>query len=140
MMTCRPLRLPAGADLRRDLEAMCTEGGAVSAFVVAGIGSLKNPRIRFAGAEEGTGLSGSFEILSVSGTLTVDGAHLHMTGSDEHGRVVGGHVCYGNEVRTTAEILLALTPHWRLSREFDARTGYRELSVRAVDGRARDPF
>lgn len=112
---------------------IANESGTGSAFVIAGIGSLKDPRLRFAGAEEEVTLNGAFEILSLCGTLTPDGGHLHIAVSDEHGRVVGGHVCYGNEVRTTAEILLTHVPGWQLSREFDAGTGYRELSVRPVD-------
>lgn len=36
----------------------------------------------------------------------------------------------GCTVRTTAEVLLALLPDWRLSREPDAATGYDELVVR----------
>lgn len=55
-----------------------------------------------------------------------------MTMSGERGQVVGGHLCYGNEVRTTAEILLTFLPGERLSRELDPGTGYRELSVEGV--------
>lgn len=66
----------------------------------------------------------------MSGTLTRDGAHLHMAVADEQGRVLGGHVCYGNTVRTTAEVLLAGLSEWSLTREHDTGTGYRELVVR----------
>jgi predicted DNA-binding protein with PD1-like motif len=124
MMT--PLRLSPGADLRRSLE----EVGLGSAFVVSGIGSLIDVQLRFAGAEHATSLAGDFEIISLAGALTPDGAHLHMAVADAAGRVLGGHLVYGNVVRTTAEILLAATPDWNLSREFDAATGYAELVVR----------
>jgi predicted DNA-binding protein with PD1-like motif len=103
-MSFVPLRLQPGSDLRQSLEASASANGATSAFVVAGIGSLSNARLRFAGAESETSLAGMFEILCLSGTLTQSGAHLHMAIADEQGRVVGGHVCYGNAVRTTAEI------------------------------------
>lgn len=130
-MDLLPLRLPPGADLRRSLEA----AGMAHGFVVAGIGSLTDVQLRFAGAAQATLLPGDFEILSIAGALTADGAHLHMTVSDSAGRVYGGHVAYGNVVRTTAEILLAATPGWQLSRHFDAATGYAELVVRrAVEG------
>jgi uncharacterized protein len=134
-MSFQPLRIHAGSDLRRALEeAGRREGGerTGSAFVVSGIGSLANPKLRLAGAESETSLTGAYEILSLSGTLTTDGAHLHMAIADDQGRVVGGHVCYGNEVRTTAEVLLAHLPDWQFSREFDAVTGYKELVVRAA--------
>jgi uncharacterized protein len=131
-MSFRPLRVPPGSDLRRTLEQAVRTEGAGSAFVVAGIGSLANPTLRLAGEEFETSLTGAYEMLSLSGTLTPDGAHLHMTIADDQGRVVGGHVCFGNQVRTTAEVLLAPLPDWTLSRAFDSGTGYQELVVRAA--------
>ena len=127
-----PLRLPPGSDLRRALEDAVRGTGHGSAFVVSGIGSLSNPRLRFAGAEAETPLSGAFEILSLAGTITPDGAHLHMSIADREGRVVGGHLGYGNEVRTTAEVLLVLLSGWALSRALDRGTGFKELVVRRV--------
>jgi predicted DNA-binding protein with PD1-like motif len=53
-----------------------------------------------------------------------------MSVADAAGRVYGGHVVYGNEVRTTAEILLAPLPDWSLTREPDPVTGFQELVVR----------
>jgi predicted DNA-binding protein with PD1-like motif len=70
------------------------------------------------------------EIISLAGSLSGDGAHLHMSVSDRDGRVWGGHVAYGNIVRTTVEALIAVLPEWSLSREVDATTGYPELVVR----------
>lgn len=137
-MSHLPLRLPPGADLRQSLEAALCEHGAASAFVVSGIGSLSNARLRFAGAESETSLTGTFEILCLSGTLTPDGGHLHMAIADQHGRVAGGHVCYGNTVRTTAEVLLASPQEWTLAREFDANTGFNELVVRSGGKRTDD--
>jgi predicted DNA-binding protein with PD1-like motif len=127
-----PMRLPPGVDLRRALEDATKAEGAESAFVLAGIGSLSNPRLRFAGASSETTLQGAFEILSLSGTLSGNGAHLHMAVSDREGRVYGGHVGYGNEVRTTVEVLLECLPGWRLSRELDPHTGFLELVVRSL--------
>ncbi|UUX94378.1 PPC domain-containing DNA-binding protein [Aquabacterium sp. J223] len=120
-----PLRLRPGDDLRAALEA----AGDVSAFVLSGIGSLSRVRLRLAGADDETVLDGPVEILTLSGTLTPDGAHLHMAVADAQGRVVGGHVGRGNLVRTTAEVLLLRLPQWSLRREHDPGTGYRELVV-----------
>jgi len=129
-METMPLRLPSGADLRRSLEAAAREQGGGSAFVIAGIGSLTEAVVRFAGVSSETRIAGPLEILSVSGSLTVDGAHLHIAVSDAAGRVIGGHAGYGNIVRTTAELLLAPLPGWHLTRELDPATGHRELAVR----------
>lgn len=130
-MSYLPLRLQAGADLRRSLEETASSEGASSAFVVCGMGSLAGARLRLAGEASETALAGMFEILCLSGTLTRDGAHLHMAVADQRGRVIGGHVCYGNVVRTTAEILLVRLSEWSLAREFDASTGFKELVVRS---------
>ncbi|MFO1206274.1 MAG: PPC domain-containing DNA-binding protein [Burkholderiales bacterium] len=128
-MSLRPLRLSPGDDLRRALESVVAKGP--SGFVVCGIGSLTRARLRLAGAEHETPLEGPFEILSLAGSLSIDGAHLHMAVADASGHVTGGHVCYGNIVRTTAELLLAELGDWELSRVFDERTGYRELVIRS---------
>jgi uncharacterized protein len=130
-MNCLPLRLSPGTDLRRALEDAARRDTTGSAFVVAGIGSLVDARLRFANAAAETVVQGPCEILTVSGTLTPDGVHLHMTVADEQGQVFGGHLPYGNIVRTTAELLLAWLPQWRLGRELDGRTGFDELVVRS---------
>ena len=124
-MSPLPLRLEPGQDLRRALEDAAAALG--SAFVVCGIGSLVNPTLRLAGAAAQTSLEGDFEILSLAGTITPQGAHLHMAVAGRDGRVVGGHVCHGNRVRTTAEVLLVRADGWELARELDPATGYREL-------------
>ena len=129
-MQLLPIRLPPGVDLRRALEEAAAKETTGSAFVVAGIGSLVEARLRFAGEAAESTVAGPLEILSISGTLSTSGAHLHMAVADAAGRVHGGHVGYGNAVRTTAEILLALLPDWSLSREPDAATGFNELVVR----------
>ena len=125
-----PLRLGPGVDLRRALEGALAGQATDSAFVVAGIGSLVDAKLRYAGEPEECVIAGPLEILSLSGTLGAAGAHLHMSVSDGSGRVHGGHVGYGNEVRTTAEILLAMLPDGSLTRELDPATGFNELVVR----------
>jgi predicted DNA-binding protein with PD1-like motif len=44
------------------------------------------------------------EILSLSGTLSRDGAHLHIAVASSNGTVIGGHLCSGSLARTTAEL------------------------------------
>ncbi|QOF81572.1 PPC domain-containing DNA-binding protein [Variovorax sp. 38R] len=125
------LRLQPGYDLRAALDAVLKQDGiGDAAFVVSGIGSLRGARIRFAGADTATRIEGDLEILTLAGTLSPDGSHLHLSVSDATGRVSGGHAAPGCVVRTTAEILVAVLPEWRFSREPDAQTGYAELVPR----------
>ena len=132
-MQSLPLRLLPGDDLRPALEALARQAFPDGAFVVCGIGSVGEARLRFAGADEATRLPGDHEILSLSGTVTPQGAHLHMSVASATGAVSGGHVVTGNRVRTTVEVLLVGLPGWRLSRARDDATGYPELSVHATD-------
>ena len=129
-MSFLPVRLPPGVDLRRALDDLAAAQASASAFVVAGIGSLVEARLRYAGEAAETRIEGPLEILSLSGTLGAGGSHLHMAVSDAAGRVYGGHVGRGNVVRTTAEVLLAPLPDWSLTRAHDPATGFAELVVR----------
>ncbi|MDQ0038322.1 putative DNA-binding protein with PD1-like motif [Variovorax boronicumulans] len=129
-MEAHALRLNPGDDLRAALDAALKQRGAEAAFVVSGIGSLRGARIRYAGVESAAVLDGDLEILTLSGTLSPDGAHLHISVSDAVGQVRGGHVAPGCIVRTTAEILIAWLPEWRFAREHDPATGYPELVPR----------
>jgi predicted DNA-binding protein with PD1-like motif len=126
-----PVRLQPGSDLRDALEALAPADGA---FVVAGIGSLVNPVLRLAGTDHETHLAGPFEILSLAGTVTPQGAHLHVAVADLYGHVTGGHVARGNRVRTTVEVLLVGADGWRLGRTHDQQTGYFELTVERSGG------
>jgi predicted DNA-binding protein with PD1-like motif len=129
-MELRPVRFTPGDDLRRALEALVGAHKLPAAFLVSGIGSLGDARLRFAGRPGETLIPGPLEIISISGSITPDGAHLHMSVSDSDGRVSGGHVGYQNIVRTTVEAVLVLLPAWSMTREFDAATGFKELVIR----------
>lgn len=123
------LRLEPGEDLRHRLEALTVERGWPAAFVIAGIGSLRITALRLADATEPLQLQAPVEILSLCGSLSPAGAHLHMTIADAHGRVLGGHVAAGCEVRTTVELLVEVLEDLRFERVADARTGYPELRI-----------
>jgi predicted DNA-binding protein with PD1-like motif len=129
-MQLLPIRFPPGVDLRRALESVATDQFKDSAFVIAGIGSLIEASLRYAGEATDCKIAGPLEILSLSGTLSSSGAHLHISVSNASGHVFGGHLTYGNVVRTTAEVLVAPLVEWSLTREHDAATGFNELVVR----------
>jgi predicted DNA-binding protein with PD1-like motif len=128
-MITLPLRLSPGDDLRAAVVAALLDSGQQAGFVLQGIGSLSVAQLRYAGLPQPTALQGDLEILTLAGSVSADGAHLHMSVSDAQGRVLGGHVAAGCMVRTTAELLLALLPAHRFTREHDARTGYPELKI-----------
>jgi len=106
--------------------------GVAAAFVLSGIGSLRPAVIRLAGASDVLTIDADSELLTLSGSIAVEGSHLHLSVSDARGRVIGGHAAYGCLVRTTAEVLLALLPTWHFTRETDAGTGWAELVIRPL--------
>ena len=128
-MNFQPVRLHPGADIRRALIEIVATRGAGPAFLVSGIGSLVQGHLRFAGKADETVIPGPLEIISISGSVTSDGAHLHVVVSDANGQVVGGHLGFGNIVRTTLEALVVFLPDWVLTRELDAATGFDELVI-----------
>jgi uncharacterized protein len=129
-MNLRPVRLSPGADLRRAVEDMSADLPEGSGFLVSGIGSLVHARLRLANEAEEQFVAGPLEIISVSGSISADGVHLHLCVADAHGQVLGGHACQGCEVRTTAELLVADLPGYRLARELDENSGFKELVIR----------
>ena len=124
-----PLRLRPGDDLRQSLEAWMGQQHEQAGCMISGIGSLSVAKVRLAGRQESTTLEGALEIVSLAGTLSADGAHLHIAIADSKGTVIGGHLSTGSLVRTTAELLVGLLPQWQFRRELDAATGYAELQI-----------
>ena len=131
------LRLRPGDDLRIELERAFGEAPESAGFVAASVGSLSRLALRHAGRDGASVAEGCFELVGLSGTLSVDGPHLHVLASDTDGVVVGGHLLPGCLVRTTAEIVIGLARGVRFTRSTDAETGYAELSLdRDGDDRA----
>ena len=128
-----PLRLRPGDDLRQALEAWMSEQEEQAGCLISCVGSLSVAQLRLAGAKEVSVISGDLEILSLAGTLSSDGAHLHISVANNNGAVIGGRLCCGSLVRTTAELVIGLLPEWRFRREFDPTNGYAELRITRRD-------
>ena len=96
------------------------------------VGSLTVTTLRLANQEGPSVYKGHFEIVSLVGTLSVNGSHLHLAVSDSTGRTIGGHLLDGCRVYTTAEIVLGELPEVEYRRETDPAFGYKELVVYPV--------
>jgi uncharacterized protein len=129
-MHATTVRLSPGDDLRVALDHAFRTSGQSAAFVLQGIGSLSVAMLRYAGRDASAEHRGDLEILTLAGSLSANGPHLHMSIADADGRVFGGHVTAGCIVRTTAEIVIASIPGERYTREHDAATGFAELVIR----------
>jgi predicted DNA-binding protein with PD1-like motif len=123
------LRLRPGADLRAELLRVTRERGLEAAWVSTCVGSLTKVTLRYADQPAGTTLEGHFEIVSLVGTVSTHGSHLHLSVSDGEGRTIGGHLLDGSAVYTTAEVVLLSSPDLRFTRPKDEETTYGELSI-----------
>jgi len=130
-MRTHALCLAPGDDLRASLERAAREHDLAAACILTCVGSLARARLRLAGAQQEREWSGPLEIVSLVGTLSPDGPHLHIALADGEGRVLGGHLLAGSIVHTTAEILLGEPERLRFERREDPATGWRELVIRA---------
>ena len=125
-------RLLPGQDLKEELENKAREQGWKAAAVVSAVGSLQSAKIRFANQKEASTVAGSLEILSLSGTLSSNGCHLHLSVADAQGKTTGGHLMPGCPVYTTAEIVVAVLEDLVFERETDSTYGFRELKVKSA--------
>ena len=125
-------RLQPGQDLRAGIEQMVQEHGIQAGWIVAAVGSLEQYNLRFANQPAGTQSSGHFEIVNLSGTLSLHGCHLHICISDSKGQTIGGHLLGGCKVYTTAEIIIAATDKYVFTREQDGSTPWKELQIHTV--------
>jgi len=122
-------RLLPGQDLQAGIQRFVDEHGIEAGWIETCVGSLTEWSLRFANREEGTKGSGHFEIVSLCGTVSKNGSHLHLAISDGDGRTIGGHLLAGNRVYTTAEIVIGESPAHVFTRSKDGSTPWAELQV-----------
>lgn len=120
-------RLFPGNDLKTSLENIMDGTEFNSGVIVTVVGSLSKTHIRMSNGTK-KWFKGFFEIVSVVGTISPDGVHVHLAVSDENGSVFGGHLLEGCIVHTTAEVCV-LESEIEFSRGFDENTGYKELQL-----------
>ena len=123
-------RLTPGQDLKGEINAYVTKHKIEAGWIVTCVGSLTKFNLRFANQPTGSQAEGHFEIVSLTGTISLHGSHLHMSISDETGRTVGGHLLEGNLIYTTAEIVIGESSDLIFEREADGTTKWKELIIR----------
>ncbi len=123
------IRLAPYRDLRTSLDSLVSVHQIEAGCILSCVGSLRQAAIRFANQPEATIFKRKFEIVSLSGTLSKHGSHLHLAISDSMGQTIGGHLMEGCLIYTTAEIVIGVLPDLRFLREQDQASGYRELAI-----------
>ena len=128
-MKTKAIRFHPGMDVRREIEELARRESITAGVVLGAVGSLSEAYLRFAGADSPTKLAGKHEILTLSGMISENGTHLHMSVGNSQGECIGGHVAYGCKVYTTLELVVGLMPEVLFERICDDATGFKELKV-----------
>ncbi|WP_417870281.1 PPC domain-containing DNA-binding protein [Vibrio furnissii] len=129
MVKVRATRLTQGADLKQSIMALVQAHGITAGSIASCAGCLSHLNIRLADSTSTLSLQAPFEIVSLMGTLTPHHLHLHIAVADSQGKVLGGHLLDGNLVNTTAELIVHDYPDLAFDREYDAHTGFTELTI-----------
>ncbi len=106
-MRSRTLKLLPGNDLRSCIEKVGVTSNS-SGFVLGVVGNLSRAAFQCPGRSQPTVLEGNLEIITLNGTFSPEGVHLHLSLSDGDCQVWGGHLEPGTLVLKGADILLAL--------------------------------
>ena len=133
-MRVHAFRLKAGSDLREELQRITALHRLRAGAILSCVGSLSAARLRMPSV---TGEADVFqaygepmEIISLVGTLSPDGIHVHIALSRRDGACVGVHLVFGCIVHTTAELVIGEAEALDFRRLPDPATGYAELDVR----------
>lgn len=122
-------RLKPGQDLKKEIQQFVADKKITAGWIGTCVGSLTQYNIRFANQPNGSSDTGHFEIVSLVGTVSTNGSHIHISLSDSTGKTIGGHLMDGCTVYTTAEIVIQSSDAFVFKREKDGTTPWEELQV-----------
>lgn len=125
-------RLTKGQDLKVELENYISEKGIKAAVIASAVGCVSKAVVRNAGGEKCITIDKDLEIVSMTGTFSVDGCHLHISLSDDELNTYGGHLKDGCIINTTCEVVILELENYEFTREMDDSTGYKELVIKEI--------
>jgi predicted DNA-binding protein with PD1-like motif len=125
------VRIPEGEDLVQEIERVVAENHIQAGVILSGVGGLTKSKIRVPviDGEMKFIYPEDLEIVSLNGTVSLTGIHIHISGSDVDGKVWGGHLKQGSVVRMTCELVIGVLEDTVFERKPDEETGYSELHV-----------
>ena len=129
-MNIHTFRLKPAQDLFDSIEAFVIDKKIEAGCVLSSVGSLTHATLRLANRSVFNEYEGHFEIVSITGTVSTNGSHIHISISDGDGVTIGGHLVSGCKIYTTAEIVIAEFDDVIYKRELlENDSGYEELVV-----------
>lgn len=123
------IRLTKGNDLKKEIYNFVKEKNIEAGIVKCAVGCVSEVHFRLASGVNYLHKKGNFEIVSLMGTVSKNGGHIHISVAGEDGNVIGGHLKEGCIVNTTTEICIESFENYKFDRVFDNNTGYRELVI-----------
>lgn len=123
-------RLHPGQNFKEEIDKYVQEHKIRAGIILTCVGNLTKAIVRMANAKIIKTWEGSFEIISLVGTVEAGNSHIHICLSDEEGKTFGGHLKDGSVVGVTAEVAIGEIEDLEFSREFDEKSGYKELVVK----------
>jgi len=123
-------RLKPKQDLFKEIESFINEKGIEAGSILACVGSLTTATLRLANSVTYDTFKGPFEIVSLTGTVSTHGSHLHISISDGDGPTIGGDLVEGCLIYTTAEIVILDFPEIVYKREPCEASGHSELVIK----------
>lgn len=130
-MKTHTFRLKPQQDLFDSIQTYVKEHEIQAGAVLSAVGSLTHATLRLANKNTYNEYDGHFEIVSITGTVSIHGSHLHISISDGEGKTIGGHLVSGCKIYTTAEMVIAEFEDVIYKRElYENDSGYEELSVK----------
>ncbi|MBU2566398.1 DNA-binding protein [Patescibacteria group bacterium] len=128
-MKINTFRLKPNQDLKKSLQEFVNINQIQAGVILTCVGSLNKAILRMADENIIKTFDEKFEIVSLIGTLSTSGCHLHISLSDKNGNVIGGHLKEGCIIYTTAEIVIGELQNATFNRELDKNTGFKELII-----------
>ena len=127
-MRSLPLKLAPGSDLRLSLEELAQRDG-ISGFVLGVVGNLTKASFQCPGQADPTVLEGDLEVITLNGTFSPEGVHLHLSLSDGACQVWGGHLEPGTIVQKGVDLLIGVIDQSEGSSAAPSSTPRLEIAV-----------
>ena len=123
-------RLKKGQDLKKEIVKFAKDNNIEAGIIKCAVGCVYEANFRLAGADCFYHKEDDFEIVSITGTVSKNGCHIHISLADKDGNTVGGHLTDGCLINTTCEVCIESFDNYYFDRVFDDETGYKELVIK----------
>ena len=129
-MIIHSIRLHRGDDLLLSIKQLASDQNIQAGIVLSAVGCILKGQLRDASGITVRAITEHCEIVSLTGTISANRCHLHISLSKEDLSTIGGHLQEGCIINTTCELIIGEIPGQAIDVEFDEETGYDELIFR----------